>query len=102
MLKLIFSLLFLTLSTTVVSAQQYDLVLEGGPVMDPETGLDATRNVGHPRRKDCPHLVRGTERTACDPCRVQISLATIDGNSCPRRRLLKARGSHKGQISCLM
>jgi N-acyl-D-aspartate/D-glutamate deacylase len=28
------------------NAQQYDLVLEGGRVMDPETGLDATRNVG--------------------------------------------------------
>ncbi len=27
-------------------AQTYDLVLEGGRVMDPETGLDATRNVG--------------------------------------------------------
>ncbi|HVN18619.1 MAG TPA: amidohydrolase family protein, partial [Dongiaceae bacterium] len=27
-------------------AQQYDLVLEGGRVMDPETGLDAVRNVG--------------------------------------------------------
>ena len=27
-------------------AQQYDLVLEGGRVMDPESGLDAVRNVG--------------------------------------------------------
>jgi cytosine/adenosine deaminase-related metal-dependent hydrolase len=27
-------------------AQQYDLVIEGGRVLDPETGLDATRNVG--------------------------------------------------------
>src|ERR1700676_3028718 len=39
-------LLLLALSTTVVSAQQYDLVLEGGRVMDPETGVDAVRNVG--------------------------------------------------------
>ena len=46
MCKLIFSLLFLALSTVIVSAQQYDLVLEGGRVMDPETGLDAVRNVG--------------------------------------------------------
>jgi N-acyl-D-aspartate/D-glutamate deacylase len=46
MCKLIFSLLFLALSTAIVSAQQYDLVLEGGRVMDPETGLDAVRNVG--------------------------------------------------------
>src|ERR1035438_8025683 len=46
MRKLIFSLFFLALSTTIVSAQEYDLVLEGGRVMDPETGLDAVRNVG--------------------------------------------------------
>jgi N-acyl-D-aspartate/D-glutamate deacylase len=45
MRNLIFSL-FLALSTTVVSAQEYDLVLEGGRVMDPESGLDATRDVG--------------------------------------------------------
>ena len=31
---------------TLVSAQQYDVVLQGGRVMDPETGLDAVRNVG--------------------------------------------------------
>ena len=31
---------------TSVSAQQYDLVLEGGRVIDPETRLDAIRNVG--------------------------------------------------------
>src|SRR5580704_7711079 len=35
---------FLLLST-LASAQQYDLVLEGGRVMDPETNLDAIRNV---------------------------------------------------------
>jgi N-acyl-D-aspartate/D-glutamate deacylase len=29
-----------------IEAQQYDLVLEGGRVMDPETGLDAVRNIG--------------------------------------------------------
>ena len=46
MRKLIFSLFLLLLSTPIVSAQQYDLVLEGGRVMDPETGLDAVRNVG--------------------------------------------------------
>jgi len=44
--KLVFSILLLALSATVVFAQQYDLVLEGGRVMDPETGLDAVRNVG--------------------------------------------------------
>jgi len=36
----------LVFSTTIVAAQQYDLVLEGGRVMDPETGLDGVRNVG--------------------------------------------------------
>jgi N-acyl-D-aspartate/D-glutamate deacylase len=45
MLKLIF-FLFLALSTTIVPAQEYDLVLEGGRAMDPETGLDAARNIG--------------------------------------------------------
>jgi N-acyl-D-aspartate/D-glutamate deacylase len=44
--KHIFSLCLLALSSTIVSAQQYDLVLAGGRVMDPETGLDAVRNVG--------------------------------------------------------
>ncbi len=46
MRKLIFPLFLLAVSTTIVSAQQNDLVLEGGRVMDPETGLDAVRNVG--------------------------------------------------------
>jgi N-acyl-D-aspartate/D-glutamate deacylase len=46
MCKLIFFLFFLALSSNSVLAQQYDLVLEGGRVMDPETGLDAVRNVG--------------------------------------------------------
>jgi N-acyl-D-aspartate/D-glutamate deacylase len=46
MRKLIFSLLFLLLSTAILSAQQYDLVLEGGRVIDPETSVDAVRNVG--------------------------------------------------------
>jgi N-acyl-D-aspartate/D-glutamate deacylase len=46
MRKRIFVLFFLALSSNSVFAQQYDLVLEGGRVMDPETGLDAKRNVG--------------------------------------------------------
>jgi hypothetical protein len=46
MRKLIFFLFFLAFSSNSVFAQQYDLVLEGGRVMDPETGLDAKRNVG--------------------------------------------------------
>lgn len=33
-------------TSTLLTAQQYDLVLEGGRAMDPETGLDAVRNVG--------------------------------------------------------
>jgi len=46
MRTLILSVFFLALTITIVSAQQYDLVLEGGRVMDPETGMDATRNLG--------------------------------------------------------
>jgi cytosine/adenosine deaminase-related metal-dependent hydrolase len=30
----------------MASAQQFDMVLEGGRVMDPETGMDSVRNVG--------------------------------------------------------
>ncbi len=32
--------------TGALAAQQYDIVLKGGRVMDPATGLDAVRNVG--------------------------------------------------------
>jgi N-acyl-D-aspartate/D-glutamate deacylase len=46
MRKLFYSLCMLALSSPFVPAQQYDLVLQGGRVMDPETGLDAVRNVG--------------------------------------------------------
>lgn len=47
MRRLMFSLCLLLFSTSVVVAQQqYDLVLEGGRVIDPETGLDGVRNVG--------------------------------------------------------
>ena len=42
----IFSCLLLVFATALASAQQFDLVLNGGRVMDPETGLDAIRNVG--------------------------------------------------------
>jgi len=34
------------LISTLAVAQQFDIVLEGGRVMDPETGLDGVRNVG--------------------------------------------------------
>src|SRR5579872_3958634 len=39
-------LLCLTLLGTLATAQHYDVVIEGGRVMDPETNLDAIRNVG--------------------------------------------------------
>lgn len=42
---LLFSLFFAFFGT-LLAAQQYDIVIEGGRVMDPETGLDAVRNVG--------------------------------------------------------
>ena len=38
--------LFFLFAGTLLFAQQYDIVLEGGRVMDPETGIDAVRNVG--------------------------------------------------------
>ncbi len=45
MRKLIFTLSVVLLST-LLSAQQYDVVIEHGRVVDPESGLDAVRNVG--------------------------------------------------------
>jgi N-acyl-D-aspartate/D-glutamate deacylase len=39
-------LFLLVFGTTFLAAQQYDIVLDGGRVIDPETGLDAIRNVG--------------------------------------------------------
>jgi N-acyl-D-aspartate/D-glutamate deacylase len=38
--------ILLAMVAGVVSAQTYDIVLTGGRVMDPESGLDAVRNVG--------------------------------------------------------
>ncbi len=49
MRKLIFSFGLLLFSGVLAAQQappQYDLVIEGGRVMDPETGLDGVRNVG--------------------------------------------------------
>ena len=46
MCRLIFSLCLLLPLAAIVSGQQYDLVIEGGRVIDPETGVDAVRNVG--------------------------------------------------------
>ncbi len=42
----IFLLSVLSIAPCFARAQQYDLVFEGGRVLDPETGLDAVRNVG--------------------------------------------------------
>ena len=39
-------LFWLLLVSTLAAAQQYDIVLEDGRVMDPESGFDAIRNVG--------------------------------------------------------
>jgi hypothetical protein len=46
MRRLILLLCLLGILTTIAAGQQYDLVIEGGRVLDPETGLDAVRNVG--------------------------------------------------------
>src|SRR5579864_2410796 len=45
MRNLFFTICF-AVTTAFATAQQYDLVLEGGRVVDPETHLDAVRNVG--------------------------------------------------------
>jgi N-acyl-D-aspartate/D-glutamate deacylase len=44
--KWILFLVLLVSLTTIARAQQYDVVIEGGRVMDPETGMDAVRNLG--------------------------------------------------------
>jgi N-acyl-D-aspartate/D-glutamate deacylase len=41
-----FGLLLFFFAANLLSAQQYDIVIEGGRIIDPETGLDAVRNVG--------------------------------------------------------
>ena len=46
MRRLILSFCLLACATTMVAAQQFDLVIEGGRVIDPETGMDAVANVG--------------------------------------------------------
>ena len=46
MRRLILPLCLLAFAVSIGAAQQYDLVIEGGRAMDPETGLDAVRNVG--------------------------------------------------------
>lgn len=38
--------LIVVFATTLLSAQRFDVVIEGGRIMDPETGLDGVRNVG--------------------------------------------------------
>src|SRR5258708_7396611 len=47
-LKMKWFVLFLVviLSPVLAWSQSYDLVIQGGRVLDPETGLDAVRNVG--------------------------------------------------------
>ena len=46
MRKLFLFFCVLVFATTIMAAQQYDLVIEGGRAIDPETGLDGVRNVG--------------------------------------------------------
>src|SRR5262249_5865344 len=45
-MKLLVLCLAVILSPLLGLSQSYDLVIEGGRVLDPETGLDAVRNVG--------------------------------------------------------
>jgi N-acyl-D-glutamate deacylase len=44
--KIVFVLCFRFLFVAAGGAQEFDLVLTGGRVMDPETRLDSARNVG--------------------------------------------------------
>lgn len=46
MRRFLLTLSLVAVVTAMAAAQQYDVVLEGGRVMDPETGLDAVRDVG--------------------------------------------------------
>ncbi|HLV88726.1 MAG TPA: amidohydrolase family protein [Candidatus Sulfotelmatobacter sp.] len=46
MRRFMLAILLLGSALPNVVAQKYDLVIEGGRVMDPDTGLDAVRNVG--------------------------------------------------------
>ncbi len=53
----------LSLGATAARAQTYDLVLRGGRVMDPESGMDQVMNVGRrlsspPARPDECRVVR--------------------------------------------
>src|ERR1041385_3004232 len=45
-MRTLYALAAFFLLISPVNAQQYDLVIQGGRVIDPETGLDAIRNVG--------------------------------------------------------
>lgn len=45
-MRRLISFCLLMFLTNLVAAQQFELVLEGGRVIDPETGLDGVRNVG--------------------------------------------------------
>ncbi|HTY84231.1 MAG TPA: amidohydrolase family protein [Silvibacterium sp.] len=46
MRRLIFPLIVVVFSAALLTAQQYEVVIKGGRVIDPESGLDAVRNVG--------------------------------------------------------
>src|SRR5215475_16121637 len=60
----------LTLCALPALSQSYDVVIQGGRVLDPETGLDAVRNVG---------ITQGKVK--------KISAETLDG-----KRVISARG----------
>lgn len=62
--------LLLLLLPTLLAAQPYDIVLRGGRVMDPESGLDAIRNVG----------IRGTKIAAVSD-RPLTGKVTIDATN---------------------
>ena len=58
------------LSPSLALSQSYDLVIQGGRVIDPETGLDAVRNIG---------IVQG-------------KIKRISAETLPGKRVISARG----------
>src|SRR5262249_46249165 len=48
----------------ILAAQNYDVVLRGGRVMDPESGLDAVRNVG----------IRGSKIAAISAASLKVNI----------------------------
>jgi len=72
----------LCLIPALLSAQTYDLVLRGGRVMDPESGLDAVRNVGITGKRIAAISTRALEgKTVIDATGLVVAPGFIDLHS---------------------